>query len=33
MVVRREIGLGPADGDANRITSAQDVLKEFGFEA
>ena len=33
MVVRREIELGLADSDANRTTPAEDVLKEFGFNA
>jgi hypothetical protein len=32
MVTRREIELGLADSDANRITSAEDVLKEYGFD-
>jgi len=33
MVVRREIELGLADSNANRTTSAENVLKEFGFDA
>lgn len=33
MVVRREIELGLADSNAHRTTSAEDVLKEFGFDA
>lgn len=32
MIVRREIELGIADSDANLTTSAEDVLKEFGFD-
>ncbi len=28
MIVRREIDLGLADSEANRTTSAEDVLKE-----
>lgn len=31
--MRREIEKGLADSDANRTTSAEDVLKEFGFDA
>ncbi len=33
MVTRREIEKGLADSDANRTTPAEDVLKEFGFDA
>lgn len=33
MVVRREIELGLADSEAHRTTPAEDVLKEFGFDA
>lgn len=33
MVVRREIELGLADSEADRTTPAEEVLKEFGFEA
>jgi hypothetical protein len=33
IVVRREIELGLADSDANQTTPAEDVLKEFGFDA
>lgn len=33
MVVRREIELGLADSNPNRTTSAENVLKEFGFDA
>lgn len=33
MVARREIELGIADSKANRTTLAEDVLKEFGFDA
>jgi hypothetical protein len=33
IVVRREIELGLADSDAKRTTPAEDVLKEFGFDA
>ena len=33
MVVRREIELGLADSEAGRTTPAEDVLKEFGFDA
>lgn len=32
MIVRREIELGMADSEANRTKSAEDVLKEFGFD-
>jgi hypothetical protein len=33
IVMRREIEKGLADSDANRTTPAEDVLKEFGFDA
>ncbi len=33
MVTRREIELGLADSDANRITPVEDVIKEFGLKA
>lgn len=33
IVVRREIELGLADSEAGRTTPAEEVLKEFGFEA
>ena len=33
IVMRREIKKGLADSDANRTTPAEDVLKEFGFDA
>ena len=33
LVVRREIELGLADSEADRVTPAEDVLKEFGFDA
>ena len=33
MVVRREIELGLSDSETNRTTPAEDVLKEFGFNA
>ena len=33
MVTRREIELGLDDSDARRITSAEDVAKEFGLKA
>jgi len=33
MVVRREIELGLSSSEANRTTPAEDVLKEFGFDA
>lgn len=33
VIVRREIELGLADSAANRTTAAEDVLKEFGFDA
>ena len=32
MVKRREIELGLADSDADRITAAEDVLKDYGFD-
>lgn len=32
MVVRREIELGLQDSDQNKITSVEDMLKEFGIE-
>lgn len=31
MAVRREIEKGLADSDAGRITSVEDVMKEFGI--
>jgi len=31
MTVRKEIEQGMADSDADRVTSAVDVLKEFGI--
>ncbi len=33
MVTRREIELGLADSEANRITPVEDVAKEFGLKA
>lgn len=33
MVTRREIELGLADSEASRITSVDDVAKEFGLKA
>jgi hypothetical protein len=33
MVVRREVELGLSDSEANHTTPAEDVLKEFGFDA
>ena len=33
IVMRREIEKGLADSDANRTTPAEDILKEFGFDA
>ena len=33
MVVRCEIELGLADSEANRTTPAEEVLREFGFDA
>jgi hypothetical protein len=32
MVVRREIELGLQDSDQNKITSVEDMLKEFEIE-
>ena len=32
MITRREIELGLADSDANRITPVEDVIKEFGLK-
>lgn len=32
MVTRREIELGIADSDANRVTSVEDVAKEFDLK-
>jgi len=33
MVIRREIELGLEDSEAGRITSVDDVRKEFGLDA
>ena len=33
LVIRKEIELGLADSDANRITPVEDIIKEFGLDA
>ena len=32
LVIRKEIELGLADSEANRVTPVEDVIKEFGLD-